>query len=176
MAKIVNIKEYRTRVIEDKAFGHWNRRFGESYGETTKVSDLSDKCIYLLALSGDESTTAYYELIMGIFDLGKASEFSFLNKKNQLRVIDIHLFLADQVRFEMMRRLKWIKNLPSEGYTLIEMVRSFDKVDAVCRDAPPLLSETHRAYNYYKELTARDKEAFIRLIIPRAIEVFGKEM
>ena len=66
MGKVVDLKEYQTRAVEQKGFGPWRKRFGESYGERTGPSDLSDRTVYLLALPGQDSTIAFYELIMGI--------------------------------------------------------------------------------------------------------------
>ena len=60
---------------------------------------------------------------MGILGLGAAPKFNYLDREEQMMVVDIHLFLADQVRFEMMRRLGWLDNFTCERYRLLEMVQ-----------------------------------------------------
>ena len=172
MTKIVNLQAYRTRALEQKGFGPWHKRFGESYGKETRLSNLSDRTLYLLALPGEDSSVAFYELIMGILNLGGALKFHYLDKKDQMMVIDIHLFLADQVRFEMMHRLGWLDSFLSEEYSIIEMIQAFDNVKAHCKDKPPELAESHPDHSAYLNLASRDREIFIRRMFPKALETF----
>ena len=174
MAKIVDFQTYKTKKAELNAFGPWQNRFGESYNRNTMFSDLSQQVIYRLALPGEDSITAFYELIMGILGLGEASHFFCLDKKNQMTVVDIHLFIADQVRFEMMFRLGWIEKLPCENYSIIEIVTDFDMVITECRGMIPGLSKSHPDYSDYAGLVSMDKEAFIRRMLPKALEIFRK--
>lgn len=176
MAKVVNLRDYLTKAIKQKGFGPWQKRFGQKFNEKTKLSDLSERILYLLALAGDESTVAFYELIMGILGLGKAAKFYYLDKKEQMKVVDIHLFLLDQVRFEMMRRLGWIDNLTCENYSLLEMVQAFDKVRAQCLGKFPALLESHPDHGAYKKLSNGDKDVFIRRLLPRALEIFKERL
>lgn len=176
MDKIVDLQAYRTKAVEQRGFGPWHKRFGESYGEKTRLSDLSERTLYLLALPGENNTVAFYELIMGILSLGGAPKFYYLDKGEQMIVMDIHLFLADQVRFEMMRRLGWLDTFACERYTLLEMVQAFDKVKAQCQDNPPELSKSHPGYDAYSELTGGDKEAFIRRMLRKALESFKERI
>ena len=60
----------------------------------------------------ENSTAAYFELVMGVFNLGPAVRFYDLEKTEQIKLTDVHLFLADQVRFELMRRLGWCGRFP----------------------------------------------------------------
>ena len=95
MTKIVDLKSYRTRQIIERIFGPWKRRFGEAYDEKTLLTDLSHHTLFRLAQPGDESTAAFYELVMGALGLGPADRFYYLDKGDQLRVVDLHLLLAD---------------------------------------------------------------------------------
>lgn len=176
MDKIVNLQAYRTKAVVQRGFGPWHKRFGESYGEKTGLSDLSERTLYLLSLPGENSTVAFYELIMGILSLGGAPKFYHLDKGEQMMVMDIHLFLADQVRFEMMRRLGWLDSFACEGHSLLEMVQAFDKVKAQCQDKPPELAESHPDYDAYSELTSGDKQAFIRRMLRKALETFKERI
>ena len=140
MIKIVDLHHYRTKVVEQRAFGPWQKRFGESYDASTCLSDLSDKTLYFLAQPGEESSLAYYEIIMGVLDFGPATKFNYLASEQQMRVVDIHLFLADQMRFEMMRRLRWLEALPCQKFTLISMVQTYEQMRNRFKDNPPGLA------------------------------------
>ena len=87
-------------------------------------------------------------------------------------VMDIHLFLADQVRFEMLHRLQWLTSYPCIQYSLLEMVQDFDKVKVACLEKSPELAESHPGFEAYNKLAGGDKEVFIRRLIPQALETF----
>jgi hypothetical protein len=176
MTKILNFQAYQIRALKQRSFGPWYERFGESYGERTRLSDLSEKTLYLLSLPGESSATAFYELIMGILGFGKAAKFYYLDKEEQMRVVDIHLFLADQSRFEIMRRMGWIDSFASEKYSLLKMVQTFEEVSPFCINNPPELAVSHPDYNTYNVLTQSDRETFIRRMIPQALETFKKRI
>jgi hypothetical protein len=176
MTKIVDIRDYRIKVLEQKAFGQWQKRFGESYNVKTKLAHISDKTIYFLAQPGENSSIAYYELIMGVLDLGPAIKFNYLPSAEQMKVVDIHLFLADQMRFEMMRRLEWLDNLPCGRYSLTQMILTFKELKTVCRENLPTLAPSHPGYEDYIKLIARDKEVFIRQMLREALERFQERL
>jgi len=172
MSQILDFTAYRSKQVEERAFGAWRKRFQESYGAETKVADFSDTTLYFLAKPGEETAIAYYELIMGILDLGKAPKFYYLDEVQQLRVVDIHLFLADQVRFELMRRLGWLGSFPGEEYTLLEMVQAFDATKTEVRNRPIALSPSHPDYGVFDKLTIEDKQVFVRRKLLKALEAF----
>jgi len=176
MAKIVDFENYRTRTLEQRSFGPWHKRFREKYVHETRVADLSDSTLFFLAEPGENSTTAFYELIMGIWDLGAASKFHYLSNDRQMMVVDTHLFLADQVRFEMMRRLGWLTSLPGENLSILEVVLGFAKHKDTFRKNPPALAESYPDYDSYKILTKGDREVFIRQRLEEALDMFKKRM
>jgi len=176
MTKIVNLQSYRTKVLEQKVFGHWQKRFGETYGLKTRLSDLSDKVLYYLAQPGDPSSVAYYELIMNILDFGKTPKFHNLGNSDQMLVVDIHLFLADQIRFEMMWRLEWIKAFEGKKFSLIELVKDFENIRTKCREKPPELKELNPEYHAYIRLTQGDKEVLIRQMLQKALNTFKERL
>lgn len=172
MAKVVDITAYRSRAFQQRAFGPWERRFKESFRLETRYGDLTDKTLYRLAALGGDNAVPFYELIMGALDLGRAEEFHFLDDEQKMRVVDVHLFLADHVRFEIMRRLGWVESFPGQAYALIEMVQNFGAVQAACRHSPPVLSASHPGYDDYRQLITREKEVFIRRLLQDALEAF----
>jgi len=176
MTKVVDLQAYRTQAVEHRAFGPWRKRFAESFDSNTRIKDLSGKTLYFLAQPGEPSSVAYYEIIMGVLDLGAAAKFHYLGNRDQMRVVDLHLFLADQVRFEMMRRLEWIRNFEGARYTILEMVQKFERVKEDCMANPPELSVSNPGYAEYIQLTAGDKEVFIRRMLQDALDAFKKRL
>jgi len=176
MTKIVDLQTYRARALEQRGFGPWQKRFGESFDSTTRIVDLSDSTLYYLAQPGESSSVAYYEFIMGILDLGAAPKFHYLGNRDQMLVVDIHLFLADQMRFEMMRRLEWILSFEGVNYSLLRMVQEFEKIKNKCRQRPPDLSRSNSNYSEYTQLTGGDKEVFIRRMLQEALDAFKKRI
>ena len=176
MTKVVDLQTYRTKALEHRGFGPWQKRFGESFDSTTRIVDLSDSTLYYLAQPGESSSVAYYEFIMGILDLGAAPKFHYLGNRDQMLIVDIHLFLADQMRFEMMRRLEWIRTYAGGEYSLVNMILKFEKVKIKCREYPPDLAESNPDYATYTQLTVGDKEVFIRRMLQEALESFKERL
>ena len=176
MTKIVNLQTYRTKTMEQRGFGPWSKRFGELYNNETRLSDLPDKTLFFLAQPGEDSAVAYYELIMGVLGLGEGLEFYYIDKKDQLVIMDIHLFLADQIRFEMMHRLGWLGRFPCDQYAILEIVQHFDQVKIACKDKHPELATSHHNYETYRKLMRRDKDAFIRRMFREALNIFKERL
>jgi len=176
MGKLLNLEEYRLKTAARRGFGPWQNRFSVTCSRLTTLADLDDPVLYFLALPEEKSIQAYYELIMGVLDLGPAINFHGLEKNNQMKVTEIHLFLADQIRFELMRRLKWVDTLSCEKYTLLELVMKFDDLNRAGCGRPPDLSASHPAYTQFIKLISRDREVFIRQLLPKALEAFDARM
>ncbi|MGB5748483.1 MAG: hypothetical protein WBM69_16000 [Desulfobacterales bacterium] len=176
MAKVVDLNSYRIRTLEQRGFGPWQKRFSESYDSQTHLSDLSDKTLYYLSQPGENSSIAYYELIMGILDLGPADKFHYLGNRDQMQVVDIHLFLADQLRFEMMQRLEWILSFEGSRHSLLEMIQKFDTLKNKCRKRPPDLAQSNYNYSEYTQMTDGDKEVFIRRMLQEALDAFKRRI
>ena len=176
MTKVVDLQTYRTKSVEQRGFGPWQKRFGETFGSATRLADLSNSTLYYLAQPGELSSVAYYEVIMGILDLGPATKFYYLANSDQMLVVDLHLFLADQVRFEMMRRLKWITGFEGRKYSILMMVQEYNRVKENCRANPPELARSNSDYAGYHQLTTGDKEVFIRRMLQEALDAFEKSL
>ena len=76
-----------------------SKRFGDKLDEQTRLSDLSDNTLLFLISPGDQNIFALYELVMGVKNLGTASDFFHLDKAVKMEVIDISIYLLDQLRF-----------------------------------------------------------------------------
>jgi hypothetical protein len=176
MAKIVDLQAYRQKAVVQRIFGPWYKRFNESYDESSILADLSAQTLHLLAVPGEKSSAAYYELIMGALNMGTPDRFYYLAKGEQLLIVDTHLFMADQIRFEMMRRLDWISEFFCQAITLMEMVLKAGDLKLKCRNHPPQLSISHPQYDEYRELPHTEKEAFVRRLLPKALEAYHSKI
>ncbi len=176
MAEIFNLDQLRSQLLEQKVFSPWRKRFGHSFTSDTRILNIPDQTLLYLSQPGEESALAFYELIMGVLDLGPAINFSNIDKQAQLYVMEIHLFLSDLFRFEMMRRLGWIDPIECGINSLIELVMHFDTYKNFCREKPPQLSKTHPDYNAYQTLHERDREGFIRRLLPGALDIFQRKL
>lgn len=174
MDKIVRLDEYRAKTLENKAFGPWKKRFGLEFSASDRLNDLNDSTLFALAQPGEESSEAFYELIMGVLDLGRAAKFHYLPNREQMKVVEVHLFLADQTRFEMMRRLEWLQELPCAELSLVELVLNQPSLQASSQSSPPELSKAHDAYESYQAMVPGDKQVFIRQLLTEALEAFEK--
>jgi len=176
MAKIVYLQSYRSKITAQRIFGPWKQRFEENFHAETRLAEISDETLLFLARPGDESAFAYYEIIMGALDFGSASHFYYLDKGEQLMVVDVHLFIADQVRFELMLRLGWVEDYFCRRISLLEMIQSVQSLKSRARSNPPRLAADHTRFTEYKQLTSPDKEAFVRRLLPQALEAFQEKI
>ena len=128
MAKIITLNNVKKQKALQAGYGYWRTLFDEDFQAGTRLSDLQPKTLYYLAEPGDESATALYGLIIGFSGYGETVTFESLDSKIQSHLLDIHLFISDQIRFEMMFRLGWLERFLGRQYTLYEMVAEFKQI------------------------------------------------
>ena len=176
MNKIVNLETYRTKALKQRCFGAWEKRFDEKFTLSGRIVDISDQTLYRLACPGDDSNQAFYEIIMGALGLGPAVKFGYLEDDDKLRVVDIHLFLVDLIRFELMRRLGWLSPYATQNECIVELVQKAEEIKIRYRSQGPKLASTHPKYKNYCNLVPRDKEAFVRGLLTNALEAFKRRV
>ena len=176
MGEVVDLKTYRAQAFEKKAFGAWRQRFSVAFDQTTGTQDLPDEVLMALATPGDESTTAFYQLIMGILGMGAERKFQLLDTEEKMAIVDIHLFLADQVRFEMLYRLGWIREFACRDIPFLEMVSGFARYKTACRHRPPELADSHPGHAEFCQLIPKDRSSYIRRLLPEALDAFKQKI
>jgi hypothetical protein len=154
----------------------WSRRFKEKLDEQTSLSDLSNQTLLFLISPGDQNIFALYELVMGVKDLGSTSDFFQLEKAEKMEVIDISIYLLDQLRFECMRRLKWLESGARHEVPVVDLIEQYPQLKEQGTNLIPPLSESHPKYQIFERLSELEKETFIRKQIPEAIDKFGKSL
>ncbi len=172
MGSLLFISECRRRIAAKKGFSPWGRRFGISFDYNTSVRGLGNPVIKHLVLGGEDSSSALYELIMGIKGLGLALRFHFLDSASKLNVTDITLFLLDLVRFEAMYRLGWLDDYPFLQVPLVDLIETFQEQFSAARHNTPALSSAHPLYQEYVAEFEGDRQSFIRKLIPEAVKIF----
>ena len=110
MAEIINLARFRSKVAADHGFRSWLARFQEQFGPDTRLQDLSPSTLLYLATPGEENLFVFFDLVMGAQGLGGSVRFRLddLDNDIKMKIMDTAFALVDRVRFEVMRRLKWV--------------------------------------------------------------------
>lgn len=173
MAEVLYLEDRRRRLAAKKGFRSWRQRFSGPFDETTRLEDLNDETLRSLIGGGEESETSLYELIMGAKGMGAGLRFHFLDGTEKIGVVDIAIFLLDQLRFEAMRRLRWIDGYPGFHIPLIELIEGYGVRFSEARHDTPALSPSHPRYGEYRGAFSGDRAVFVRRLIPDVIRTFG---
>ncbi len=113
---------------------------------------------------------------MGVLGLGPVTKFNYLPSEQQMQVVDVHLFLADHMRFELMHRLEWLETHACQNRSIVALVQTSKQMRDECKNNPPGLAPAHPGHAHYQKLTARDKDVFIRQLLREALEEFEKRI
>ncbi len=175
MAEIVQLSEYRRKSIIKAGYRLWHRCFQQKFDARTRLNDLDPEVLGRLSDPKEATTNLYYSLILGLLGYDESVSVNHLDNAIQLRLIDIHLFVADQVRFEMMRRLGWLSRFCATQYPIVEMVVQFDYFLELCLQDPPALAHSHPGYEQYRTMIRQDQQVFIRRMLPLVLDEFKKE-
>lgn len=172
MGVLVDLGQRRQEKAAQQSFGRWQRRVGFAPVVETRISDLPDQVLSRLAELDREATLALYDLVLGVRGWGPGERFTYLEPKPKVEALDAFLFLADQVRFDLMRRLGWVQGVAAETYTMLDMAARPKDIQAAFSPQVPRLT---RAYHRYEDLERRlalEPAAVVRSLIPEALLVF----
>lgn len=178
MAEVIDLEGFRRKLAADQAFRSWLARFKEQFGPETRLQDLSPATLLYLASPGEDNLYVYFDLIMGARGLGGSVRFRLddLDYQVKLKIMDTAFALVDRVRFEVMRRLGWVEEVPGMDTPLIELMQqAWRKGTAFARELPQL-STGHPEYESYRALHPMDQAVFLRRLIPRAVAQFRAQI
>jgi len=175
MGVILEFQQERRRLTAKRGFAGWAKRFPDSLNERTCLADLSDTMLRTLSQTGEGSSMLIHDLVIQLMGLGKGARFHDLERQARLTVMDVSLFLLDQMRFEIMRRLGWIENSPVFRLPILDLVERFPSVYSSMKDQTPGLLRSHPRYHEYQEAFEGDRSVFVRRLIPNALEAFQEE-
>lgn len=175
MAEIIDLDKKRRSIAAKKGFRSWTRFFSEIFHEESRLEDLSNTTLQSLIQSGEQTERILYEFIMEVKGLGSESQFHLLGTEEKMAIMDIALFILDQIRFECMRRLGWVETYPAFHIPLVDLVNQFSEHFSALKHQTPALSPAHPRYSEYRATFENDRGAFIRRLIPAAIEAFREK-
>ncbi|MEJ5330039.1 MAG: hypothetical protein WHT07_07790 [Desulfobaccales bacterium] len=178
MAELVDLERFRRKLMADKGFSSWLKRFQEQFGPETRLQDLSPATLLYLASPGEDNLYALFDLVMGAMGLGGSVRFRLddLEAGTKLRIMDTAFALVDRLRFEVMRRLGWVAALPEEDTPLIALVQeAWRRGDDFARSLPEL-SPSHPDFPAYAKLTHLDRRVFLRRLIPKAVAAYRQQV
>ena len=175
MSNIIQLDPLRKKKLGEKGFRLWNAQFKQSFDENTRLADLPDKVLLFLASPGEKSTGAIYDLIERI----RYPHWKYSNpedeKKREMNLIDIHLYLLDHIRLEMMRRLDWLEEYGGMDTPILDLILDFDKSHPAFA-TPPQLAKDHPQIGEYLELIPKEQEVFIRKLAVSALIEFNHKL
>jgi hypothetical protein len=170
VTEVVEIQKARLEMAVRKGYRNWKTQFKEDFGVETRLSGISTKTLVSLAYGKERSTFYLLDLIMNLENRGSGFEFSELDPKEKMAVLDRYLFLLDRIRFEYMKRLGWLENYPGEEYSLVELIVRFESLAPRLHGNTPALSREHSAYDEFRNMNALEREELIRKLIPKALK------
>jgi hypothetical protein len=178
MAEVIDLEGFRRKLAADQAFRSWLARFKEQFGPETRLRDLSPPTLLYLASPGEDNLYVYFDLIMGARGLGGSVRFRLddLDYQVKLKIMDTAFALVDRVRFEVMRRLGWVEEVPGMDTPLIELLQQAWRKGAAFARELPQLSTGHPEYESYRTLHPMDQAVFLRRLIPRAVAQFRAQI
>ena len=95
------------------------------FSDNTRLQGFSDATLGKLIQAGEQTTQALNELIMGVQNIGSESQPHRMDNTQKMAIMDMAIFLIDQIRFECMRRLGWIESYETIDTSLVDMITDF---------------------------------------------------
>ncbi len=172
MGELIALEEKRRRLRARRAFHLWERRFGRIFDENTSVRDLPDDVLAVLVQPGDVCTRLVQSLVVKVMTGEEAADLEGLTPSQKIRAIDLTLLVVDQIRFECMRRLGWVEPDPRAERPIVDLLMGFLNGDVSGAQQTPSILPSHPLYAEYERTFVGDRGAFVRRLIPRAIEEF----
>jgi hypothetical protein len=177
MGKVVFLESFKKQKAAQRGFREWRSRFKSLpfLDEHTRWSDLPDELILFLAEDDLEGRQIIHDLLMGALALGNGYEFESLSPEKLMPLLDIYFLLLDQIRFECMRRIGWVEEIPQGERSIIELINEYGRTINPALIDPPRLTEAHPSYPEYARLPELDQKVFVRKTIPAAISLFREK-
>lgn len=170
MTEVVQINKARLELAARRGYRNWKSQFKEEFGLETHLSDISTKTLVSLGYGKEKSTFFLLDLIMNLNNLGSGFEFSDIDPKKKMGVLDRYLFVLDRTRFEYMKRLGWLEDYPGEEFSLVDLIADFEHLAPRLLANTPTLSRDHADYDRFQRMNVFEREELVRKLIPKAIK------
>ena len=172
MSNLINIAHYKLSKQEEQSFSRWPARLGYAPGKGEALTDLPDEVLLTLAELGPEATLALYDLVLGVREWGAGEGFTYLEPPNKMEALDSFLFMADQMRFEVMRRLGWLECGDDVEQGLVALAAAPRSGNAMSEDDSFRLTTAYPDYGRVSDRMKYEPQAVVRSIIPEALKAF----
>jgi len=176
MGKVVELGRVRRRRQATAAFAHWPKRVGHRPGPEDRLAELPGKALSLLAELGPQASLALYDVVLGVRGWGPGDAFQALPALQKVQALDSYLFLADQVRYELMRRLGWLSGFAGEVFPLLKLAADNLTLAAEVEPRVPVLSRQHPCYGELERRLQIEPLLVIRSLIPEALTIFRRRL
>jgi len=176
MDKIVSMEYYKRQKSAWRGFKQWKPLLpaGICLDEDTTWPDLPDDLLLVLCEDGREGRLLIYHLIMGSLDLGSGYEFEALPSEQLLPLLDIYFMVIDLARFECMRRLGWLEEIPYGSEPIIDFVWKAAESNSTVFIKISRLTRAHPAYAQDTEDNDSERQVLVRKYAKEAVEAFRK--
>ncbi len=177
MGKVISLLSHKYQKAAEKGFQEWRRLFKPiaDFDRHTRWADLPDEVVAFLCEENPDSQFILYNLIMRSQGLGTGYDFERQPYDRLTLLMNAYFFIIDQARFECMRRIGWLKRIPREEQSILEVIMESENYDY------PTLMETteptpaHPAYAEYLKSCDLERSALVRKSFPEAIRLFKTE-
>jgi hypothetical protein len=178
VAEIIDLERFRAKIAADQGFRSWLARFQEQFGPDTRLQDLSPSTLLYLATPGEENLYVLFDLVMGAQGLGGSLRFRLddLDNDTKMKIMDAAFVLVDRVRFEVMRRLKWVTLVSGGDGPIIALAEQAWRLGNEFDQDAPALAPDHPEFPAYVRLSPMDRVVFLRRLIPRAVAAFRDQV
>ncbi|MCX7822594.1 MAG: hypothetical protein N2260_04015 [Syntrophobacterales bacterium] len=173
MGEVVDFREGRLKQIARLAFKGWEKKFNEAFSHTTTIGEVGHEVIKFFASGTPQSMQLLQAFVARCRHPREVQKTGYeqLEVSAKREIIDISLFILDQMRFEAMFRLGWISGFSSRVIPLIELAMDFEEYEWLQHETPQL-HPTHALYPDFLNTYEADRKSFVRRLIPHLLEIF----
>ena len=176
MDRVVDLADKLLEKKAKSAFALWPRRLEHQPSPDQRLDQLPGPVLQRLAELGPQAVLALYDLVLGARGWGRGEDFDGLPASQKMEALDVYLFLADQVRFELMRRLGWVEPSLAGERSMLDMALNWSQIKDQVGNCDPKLT---KAYPRYGEVAPRleyEPGAVLRSLIPEALFNFKRRL
>lgn len=175
MGEIIDLREAKLRQIARFAFKGWGKKFKENFSHTTTISNLSQEVIKFFAFGTPQSMQIIQAFVAKCRYPREIQQYGCecLDTSAKREIIDISLFLLDQIRFEAMFRLGWIDHFQARVIPMVELAIDFYSKYEWLQYEVPSINSNHAYFSDYMDTYEADRNGFVRRLIPNMLEVLS---
>ncbi len=173
MAEIIDLEERKKAMGGSRFLVEWARALGFSISPQCSLMELPDQLLWLLAKADPRGQSELESLILQVRK-GKRTGV-ILEPEERMEILDVTLFLLDQIRFECMTRLGWIEPVETREIPLGKLLSTPTERLKELKQTPKLRQDNPN-FHRFQALPALEKETFIRRQIPQALEIFRRRI